>query len=204
MAHKNHPHKLFPSPRTAEPSVQTKELQREILALRKSGMTLTAIAIKLDKSQPYVSKLYRKALKSIIHEDVEGWRKLELERLDLLQSKAMEIVLSFHPLIASGNIVRDMLEDANGHPIIDPLTGKPVMVKLQDKALVLTAINTVKGIMDQRARLLGLNAPTKTALTNAEGNGSAALVQVYLPSNSRENYGEEGQTVEGEVIADPT
>lgn len=199
MAHKNHPHTLFPSPRTAEPSVQTKELQKEILSLRKSGMTLTAIAVKLDKSQPYVSKLYRKALKSIIHEDVEGWRKLELERLDLLQVKAMEIVMSFHPLIASGNIVRDVLEDANGHPILDPLTNKPVTVRVQDKALVLAAINTVKGIMDQRAKLLGLNAPTKTALTNPDGSGSAPLVQIYLPSNGRESYAE-GDTVEGELV----
>lgn len=199
MAHKNHPHTLFPSPRTAEPSVQTKELQKEILTLRKTGMTLTAIAVKLDKSQPYVSKLYRKALKSIIHEDVEGWRKLELERLDLLQVKAMEIVMSFHPLIASGNIVRDVLEDANGHPILDPLTNKPVTVRVQDKALVLAAINTVKGIMDQRAKLLGLNAPTKTALTNPDGSGSAPLVQIYLPSNGRESYAE-GDTVEGELV----
>ena len=188
-----------PSPKTGTPSVETKELQQKIFALKTQGHSLTQIGEILGYSQNYIYKLYKKGLKAIIFEDVDNYRKMELTRLDDLQAKAMMIVNSFHPLISGGGVVRDTVEDANGQPMLDPMTGKPLMVKVQDRAMVLSAINTVRGIIDQRAKLLGLNAPVKTAITNPDGTAAANLVQVYLPSNGRENYAEES-VVEGEVI----
>ena len=41
-------------------------------------------------------------------------------------------------------------------------------------------------ISERRARLMGLDAPTKTALTDPSGDKPMELVQVYLPSNGRD------------------
>ncbi len=178
-------------PGTGTPSVQTKELQAQILEMRKQGMSYTKIAEQLGYSHNYIYKLYKKSLKAIIFEPVVSYRKMELARLDDLQAKAMMIVNSFNPLVSGGMVVRDTIEDVNGQPLVDPVTGVPLLVKVSDRKVVMDAIATVLKIMSQRALLLGLNAPVKNALTNPDGSeavpvGGTSIVQVYLPSNQRE------------------
>lgn len=176
-----------PKKGTGTPSVQTKELQKEILECRKNGMSYPAIGEHLGYSHNYIYKLYKKALKDIIYEPVQSMRKVELARLDDLQAKAMHIVNSFNPLVSGGTVVRDTIDGEDGRPLIDPVSGLPFLVKLKDQKIVTDAISLVLKIMAQRALLLGLNAPVKNAQVNPDGSAVAApLVQVYLPNNNRD------------------
>ena len=177
------------SPRTGTPSINTKIVQKTILEYRQQNMSFPDIGERLGFSQAYIYKLYKKALKGIIFETVETTRKIELQRLDDLQLKAQAILNTFHPIISQGIVVRDVIDDENGQPIIDLTTGRPVTIRVQDQGAVLSAIDRVLKIMERRAKLLGLDAPAKTALTNPSGDkpwNTPAAVQFYLPSNNRE------------------
>lgn len=174
------------SPKTGTPSVETKLMQKEILALRRQKISFPDIAEKLGFTQGYVYKLYKKSLNAIIHESVEETRKMELENLDHLQTKVMEVINTIHPFISSGQVVRDIIDGPDGKPITDE-EGNRLTVRLRDLTPVLQGIDRAVRIMERRARLLGLDAPTKTALTNPSGDKEASLVQFYLPSNGRED-----------------
>lgn len=179
------------SPRTATPSEATKLLQVEILALRRQKMSFPSIAQHFGMTQGYIYKLYKQALKAIIHESVDETRKLELEALNDLEAKLLKILGAFHPLVAGGGVVRDVLEDETGKPVLDE-DGNPITIKLQDQGPILATADRILKVMERRAKLLGLDAPTKTAMTNPEGNKEASYVQFYLPSNSREDVQEDG------------
>lgn len=174
---------------TGTPSEATKLLQVEILALRRQKMSFPSIAQHFGMTQGYIYKLYKKALKDIIHESVDETRKLELEALNDLEAKLLRILGSFHPLVAGGGVVRDILEDASGKPVLDE-DGNPITVKVEDQGPILATADKILKVMERRAKLLGLDAPTKTALTNPAGDKEASYVQFYLPSNSREDEAE--------------
>lgn len=179
-------------------SQETYELQRKVLALRKDRMSFADIALALGPeygrpdgfSLPYVYKMYRKALSLIISEEVEQVRKVELMALDDLQAEVLKVLRGFHPLVHQGQIVRDFLEDENGNLILDE-EGNQIPVKLQDDSVKLQAVNAALKIMERRARLLGLDAPTKVAATNPDGTKEASLVQFYLPDDGRNGDSDE-------------
>jgi AraC-like DNA-binding protein len=151
---------------------------------------LNQIARDLGYSETYVRKMYKQALKAIIVDDVETHRKIELARLDHLHRKAMEVLEAFHPMVNSGAVVRDVIEDAEGRIIIDEETGKPKTVRLRDQGPLLQAIDRVVKVSERRARLLGLDMPTKTALTDPSGE-KESFVQFYIPHNGRDQTEEE-------------
>ena len=172
------------------PDEDTFNFRKQVLALRKEGLSYPAIGEHLGKSQGYIYKTYQKALRCIIAEDVADIRKLELERLDELQRTLNQILTTFTPLVNQGRVVSDFLDDGNGNLIKDE-NGEPVRVKLQDLGPKLAAIAASLKVMERRAKLLGLDAPTKTALTNPTGDKEAQLVQFYLPDNGRESNNQE-------------
>lgn len=157
------------SPMTGTPSEETKHKQCQILAMRRDAMSFPQIAKQLGHTSPYVHKLYTKALKDIIKEDVESTRAIELMRLDKLYREATKVLDSFHPMVNSGEVVRDVIDDEIGQPVINPATGNPVMVRLQDVGPRLAAIDRAVRIMDRRARLLGLDAPTRKEISGPDG-----------------------------------
>jgi len=72
----------------ASPEVRQKaaERQRQVLQLRLRGLSFDAIGKQLGCSQQIAFKVYRKALRAIVHPAVEELRKLEAERIaDLRQ-----------------------------------------------------------------------------------------------------------------------
>jgi len=178
--------KIVRNPRTATPSEMTKFRQNQILEMYRDNPNFTWIARELDLSPTYVIKLYRQALKSIIVDNVENHRKLELARLDKLHHKAMQVLEAFHPMVNAGQVVRDIIEDENGRPVLDPETEQPRTYRLIDQGPLLSAIDRLLRVSERRSKLLGLDAPTKTSLTDPTGEKEASFVQFYIPDNGRD------------------
>lgn len=154
---------------------RTRYVQKRVLQLRREGVSFPDIAEELDMTQGYIYKVYKKALREIIVEEVEDLRKLELSKLEALEQEVMRVLQSFHPFISSGQVVRDVVEDADGNPTVNPTTGNIVTVRLQDNGPKLAAIDRAIKVMERRARLLGLDAPTKVAPTNPDGDKPYAV-----------------------------
>lgn len=140
---------------------RTRYVQKRILQLRREGISFPDIAEELGMTQGYIYKAYKKALREIIVEDVEDLRKLELSKLEALEQEVMKVLAGFHPFISSGQVVRDVVEDADGNPTVNPTTGDIVTVRLQDHAPKLAAVDRAVKLMERRARLLGLDTPVK-------------------------------------------
>lgn len=160
-------------PRTAIPQEKTRHLQATILRMRRDDPTLTwaEIGEQLGYSAVYVRKAYLKALHVIIREPAEDILKLELERLDLLQTEVIKVLKAVHPVVSSGQVVRDFVDDENGNPIIDAITGNPLTRRLEDQAPKLAAVDRALRIMERRARYLGLDKtadPQKAGMTAEE------------------------------------
>lgn len=168
------------------PSESAKKLQSTILQMYRDEPNISAIARELGLSAPFTYKMYMKALNAIIAPEVEAHRKLETIRLDVMHTEAMRILKAFHPYISSGSVVRDIVEDENGNPIVDERTGQFKTVRLQDSAPVLRAIDRLIKISERRARLWGLDAPVKTAFTDPTGE-EESIIQFYIPENNRDN-----------------
>lgn len=172
--------------KTGTPSEATKHVQNQILELKRDGLSFIQIGRQLNYSDTYVKKLYRQALKAIIVDNVEDVRKMELMKLEALEREVIAVLRSFHPVVNSGSVVRDVVDGEDGKPMIDPTTGNPVTVRLQDQGPKLAAIDRAVRIMERRAKLLGIDMPTKVAQTDPTGEKEASYVQFYLPSNGRD------------------
>jgi len=174
------------SPKTSTVSEDTRRLQARILDMYRDTPNFAYIARQLDYSETYIKKMYKKALKLIIVDSVENLRKVEVARLDRLHAKTMELLDEKILLVNSGKVVRDVVEGPDGKVMLDE-DGNPILKRLHDKLAALNVVDRVLKIQERRAKLLGLDMPTKTALTDPTGEKEAApLVQFYLPSNGRD------------------
>lgn len=160
-------------------------LQQRILQMRLDHRSFDSIAAELGYSDTYVKKMYHKAMREFLVEDVKQVRKFELMKLDMAEREVLNILRDFHPIVSHGTIVYDSVETADGEPIIGP-TGEPKRVKLRDAGPRLAALDRYLKIQDARARLLGLNAPVKTALTDPTGEREASILAGSLQNLSIE------------------
>ena len=164
---------------------ETHRRQQRIFELRRDHVSFPQIGWILAQeegreypyTQGWVYKMYKRGLKQIIAEDVQEVRKMELARLDALQEEVLKVLHGFNPLVNRGTIVRDFLEDEKGNLILDE-SGEPIPVKLQDLSVKLNAVNAAVKLMERRARLLGLDAPTKVAATDPTGEKEATFVSL--------------------------
>ena len=148
--------KKLPNIRSTE---AVKLVQKNILALRRDGKSFAEIAEALRyKDVASVRKLYKMALRDIIIEEVEDIRKIELERLDNMYAKAVEVMNGVHLLIKSGKVVRVPLLDADGEPVRS-IEGEIIKIRIEDVSPKLAAIDRAVKLMERRARLLGLDSP---------------------------------------------
>lgn len=166
-------------------SPQRHDFEAKVLAMRRDGMNPTQIARELDYSVTYIKKCLNSALKTIIIDNVEDLRKVENQKLDRLEKEVMAVLHAFHPMVSSGEIVRDTLDDENGVPLIDPETGKFKTYKLKDAGPALAAVAKAISVMERRAKMLGLDMPTKVAQTTPDGQKEATVVVVASPQDLR-------------------
>ena len=163
------------------------EKARIVLQMRRDGRTWADAGEAVGVTGMYAYKLFQKAIKEIIREPAEEALALELERLDLMQHTMMEILGEKHLLVSSGSVISAEVLDDFGNPVHDELTGAPKRVRLSDCGPKFAAVTALIKISERRAKLLGLDAPTKTAFTDPSGKESKQPpVLFYLPVNGRE------------------
>lgn len=169
------------------------DFRKRVIQLRQTGMTIDEIRVVLGNefrggkpfSHGYIYKQYTKAMKSIIVEDVTTLRKLENARLDALQEQLTKMLTKVHYHIARGGVVRDTVDNENGSPTYDQ-EGNLITERVVDITPNLAIMDRILKVMERRARLLGLDAPVKTAMTNPDGTEEAKGVLFYIPSNGRD------------------
>jgi hypothetical protein len=131
--------------------VATATRDAEAARLRTRGVAYDAIASQLG----YASKgaAYdgvHRALMAVVAEAGEDVRRIELERLDRMWESALAIAERFHVVVSNGRVVYD--------------GERPV----EDDMPALQAIDRLLRIQERRARLLGLDAPTKTEVRHVD------------------------------------
>lgn len=178
--------KRGPQAKTSGTSIVAAQRRAEMLRLRIDGHTLEDIGSVMGIKAETVHGVITRALTSAVKAPAEELLAMELARCDELLEQALDTVHAFHPLTNSGCVVRALVEDENGQPVIDEATGQPITQTLQDKAPKLAAINAALRVMERRAKLLGLDKPTKLSATDPTGNTPAHIVHFYLPDNRRD------------------
>ncbi|MFJ1539307.1 hypothetical protein ACIODS_12260 [Micromonospora chalcea] len=130
----------------------TAKRRAEAVAMRMSGATYDTIAEALgyaSKAAAYVD--ITRALEANVaeqHRTVELYREEELQSLDVLLAEAWAVLKRDHVTVSHGRIMYD--DTGEGEP-------KPLL----DDGPVLSAIDRILKIRERRAKLLGLDAPTK-------------------------------------------
>jgi hypothetical protein len=180
--------KRGPQAITSGTSIIAARRRAEMLRLRLEGQTLEEIGEAMGIKPESVHGVITRALTSMVKAPAEELLTLELARCDELLEQALETVHAFHPLINSGCVVRAIIEDENGNPSRDTQTGDIITRTLEDKAPKLAAINTALRVMERRAKLLGLDKPTKIAATDPTGKAASSPVVIYIPHNGRESF----------------
>lgn len=175
-----------PQAKTSATSILATQRRAEMLRLRLEGLTLEEIGERMAVQPESVYGVISRALRSIVKEPAEELLALELVRCDALLAAAMGVVNAFHPVLHGGIVVRSAVEDESGHLVRVPGTGDVMTVPLEDKAPKLAAINTALRVMERRAKLLGLDRPTKVSATDPTGEIAQPAVVFYIPENGRD------------------
>jgi hypothetical protein len=124
--------------------MDTAERDAEAFRMRSRSRTLREIADALGYyDTSHVSRALKRAAERVTLPALEEYRKHEDAKLDVLERKAVEILEAQHLRIRDGEVVT-----FNGEPVTDagPLLG---------------ALRELRGLMDRRAKLHGLDAPVK-------------------------------------------
>ncbi len=128
-------------------SPDTAERDAHACQLRNIGHTYADIAKALGFNDASAArKAVERALLLTVQEPAAEQRAIQLARLDLLFREAWQVLKAEH------------LAVNNGRVIMDPNNPEKA---LTDHGPVLAAINTVLKIEERRAKLLGLDAPTR-------------------------------------------
>lgn len=158
---------------TAAITERTKRLQEGLLRARRDrpDITYEEMGDMFGVSRQYAKSQFTRALKAIIQEPAEDVIKMELARLDYLQTEVIKVLQSFHVVVNQGTVVRDVVEDENGQVIVDINTGQPKTRRIEDTGPKLAAVDKALKIMERRAKFLGLDKvgnPDKEGLTAEE------------------------------------
>lgn len=146
------------------------ERDAEACRLRTLGHTYDQIAAEVgfaDRSK--ARQAVERGLTAIVAEPASELRVLELARLDELWRRAWAILEREHQVVQLGKVVRDR----DGQAVVD-------------HGPTLQAIDRLLKIQERRAKLLGLDAPTRVeAITVDEIDAEIARLATELGSVSR-------------------
>ncbi len=130
-------------PRPTAPSVTAAEKDARALELRRAGLSYRQVAAQMGVSVGAAWKYVTRGLDRTRREPADQLRRLEEDRLDLLQVQAAAVLRRTHYYVQGGEVVmRD---------------GEP----LRDDGPTLNAIRVLLAVQERRARLLGLDEPTR-------------------------------------------
>jgi hypothetical protein len=161
--------------RTTTPhALEQRKRQDEALALRRAGHDYATIATQLRyASRGAAHNAVTVALDRQPAEDAAIMRRLELERLDELLRVAWIQVHMDHVLVQDGRVIT--VEDSEG-------VKKPLI----DHAGKMAALDRVIRIMERRAKLMGLDAPTRKVIevySDDALNAEIRRLESQLPGN---------------------
>jgi len=140
--------------KTDETKIGAAERRYQALELRKQGNSYRAIGAALGVSEAQSHTDVQRALRALAaleQASAEELRTMELERLDTLTVEAARVLSATHPLVSGGKVLDDLTDDGPK----------------------LAAIDRLLRISESRRKLLGLDAPSKAALTNPDGTPAA-------------------------------
>jgi hypothetical protein len=127
--------------------IDTARRDSQACILRRDGHTYDEIATQLgyaDRSVAY--NAVQRALLSVVKDAAEELRTLELERLDYLWKRVVQVLERRHYTVQIGKVIS--VTDEYGNKVM-----------LQDDGPVLAAVDRLLKIQERRAKLLGLDAP---------------------------------------------
>jgi AraC-like DNA-binding protein len=175
-------------------SIEQAQRRTEMMRLRLEGLTLEEIADHMGITSGTVQRIIANTLTTMVKGPADELRALELARCDELMEEAMQTVRAFHPLIANGKVVSAPMLDEQGRPVRNPESGDVLTQVLEDKQPKLAAVACAIRVMERRARLLGLDAPTRaqqelTVVNEAAGPDLSHLTVHELESIKAQLYG---------------
>lgn len=124
-------------------SIETARRDAQAAELRAKGWTYRRIAEHLGVDVKTAHEAVQRALRETVEEPAADVRALEVERLDAMYAKVMEVVERAHVTVSQGRVVY-----ADGEAV-------------PDDAPVLAAVDRLLKIQARRAALLGLDMPAK-------------------------------------------
>jgi hypothetical protein len=131
-------------PRPNAPRVDAAQRDAQALELRAAGASYRQIAGRLSISVSTAWACVERGLVRTRREPADQLRTLEAERLDRLQAQAVKALEAQHVVIQGGAVVAD----SQGNPYVD-------------YGPTLAAVRALLAVQERRARLFGLDAPTK-------------------------------------------
>lgn len=140
---------------------QIAERRAKLIDMRRDGHSWSQIAKALEYgSAAAACQDLRRALDARKEElaiSLDQHRQLELEKLDRLERAALDVLTRPHVHVSGGKIVRDGYTEIgdDGKPVDMP--GDPLL----DDGPVLQAIESLRRLSERRAKLLGIDAPTR-------------------------------------------
>jgi hypothetical protein len=135
--------------------------------LHGQGWTYARIAAELGfASKGKAHEAVMRAYAEIPTEEASQARQADLDRIDRLIEQAWEVMLTPHLTVNNGKVIRQFVgleTDEDGIERLD-MDGKPIPVfaDVLDDGPRLAAVNTIKGLLERRARIFGYDAPAKS------------------------------------------
>ncbi len=139
------------------------ERDREACRLRARRMTYQQIADQLGYGAAQnAHRAVQKTLAAIPRDAAEELIQLELDQLDMLTDAVLKVLETEHYTVSQGRLIY-LHDDAP---------------PLADDSPVLSAVDRLLKIQERRARLLGLDAPSKATVTHAAADVDAAVAEL--------------------------
>lgn len=139
------------------------ERDREACRLRSRRMTYQQISDQLGYGGlGNAHRAVKKVLAEIPRDAGEELLQLELDQLDMMTDAVLKVLEAEHYTVSQGRLIY-LHEDAP---------------PLADDSPVLAAVDRLLKIQERRARLLGLDAPSKQTVTHAKADVDAAVAEL--------------------------
>ena len=144
---------IIPLPNARSVTRKGRNRDAEAARLKALGWTLEEICdhLNLGDDTTRAAAAIKRALASVVRFATDEHREMELQSYDELEAECWRLLRVNHLLVDRGQIVR---QD----------TGEPVT----DDRFVLETVDRILKIKERRARLLGIDAPTRSEVLNID------------------------------------
>ena len=149
--------------------MSTAERDAEACRMRTRAMSYSQIAHELGYADEGAAHTgVRRALARTVAEPAEDVRRTELARLDHLYASALAVLERAHVTVSQGRVVSQRVPGTGTYDPESRTWLGAEWVDLLDDAPVLAAIDRLLKIQDRRAKLLGLDAPTRVQVMTVD------------------------------------